>query len=67
MFEVVRYCYVFISCFASWFVSEPPIGREIGRTNYTANQKRRLILHLSKQLSVCVGETAANQSRPRVP
>ena len=51
MFEVVRYRYVVISCFASWFVSELPIGREIESTKNTTNQKRRLIWYLSTQLS----------------
>ena len=52
MFEVVRYRYVVISCFASWFVSELPIGREIESTKNTTNQKRRLIWYLSTQLSI---------------
>ena len=44
--------------FRNRFVSERPIGREIGRTIYTANQKRCLIRHLSKQLSICAGQTS---------
>ena len=38
------------SFFRGCFVSELPIGREIGWTNYRTNQKCRLIRYLSTQL-----------------
>ena len=54
MFEVVRNVVISQVSEAALFVLEPPIRREIEWTNYTTNQKRRLIWYLSIQLSnVC--------------
>ena len=51
MFEVVCSLRCYFTSFRSCFVLEPPIRREIEWTNYTTNQKRRLIWYLSIQLS----------------